>query len=402
MDIYDILRQNGQGRLASYLIRLDPELRGKLIRQLRRVDWQTVALWKAPEDLSGKDVSPVEGLSLSDIAAKRDEYFEIGKRAIREGKVGAILLAGGQGTRLGSSSPKGMYDIGVTKSLTIFEQLFENLKKTSRLVGAPVPIFIMASEVNYNVSANYLRRKNFFGYPGEYVKLFRQKSFPCVDFEGNLLLANENSLTYAPNGNGGWYASLLRAWRRHGALKGIEWYNVFGVDNVLQKIADPVFVGATIASGSACGAKVVKKTDPDEKVGLLCRSEGKPAVVEYYEMPKERAALRDESGELAYRWGVILNYLFRADKLEEISSQKIPVHVVKKKVPFFDGERVVTPETENGYKFETLILDMVKLMGSCLPFEVAREKEFAPIKNLTGADSVESARRLLRQNGVEI
>ncbi len=183
----------------------------------------------------------------------------------------------------------------------------------------------------------------------------------------------------------------------------MQWFNVFAVDNVLQNIADPVFLGATIASGCKTGAKVVKKTCPEERVGVLCLEDGVPRVVEYYELPPEMAFARDADGELSYRFGVILNYLFEKNKLEEIADKGIPVHVVEKKIPYCDesGERIV-PKQPNGYKFETLILDLIALMGSCLPCEVVREREFAPVKNAQGVDSVETARALLIKNGVKL
>jgi UDP-N-acetylglucosamine/UDP-N-acetylgalactosamine diphosphorylase len=187
------------------------------------------------------------------------------------------------------------------------------------------------------------------------------------------------------------------------AEKGVEWLNVFAVDNVLQQIADPVFVGATIASGCVSGAKVVRKNDPYERVGALCLEDGRPSIVEYYELTPEMAEAKNEKGSLLYGFGVILNYLFRVDKLFEIESKNLPLHIVEKKVPYLDENgNPVKPETPNAYKFETLILDMVYMMDNCLSFEVVREKEFAPVKNPTGVDSVESARELLKKNGIMI
>ena len=185
--------------------------------------------------------------------------------------------------------------------------------------------------------------------------------------------------------------------------KGVEWLNVFAVDNVLQQIADPVFVGATIASGCVSGAKVVRKTNPYERVGALCLEDGKPSIVEYYELTPEMAEAVNENGSLLYGFGVILNYLFRLDKLLEIESRQLPLHIVEKKVPYLDENGVLQkPETPNAYKFETLILDMIYMMDNCLSFEVVREKEFAPVKNATGVDSVESARELLQKNHIVI
>jgi UDP-N-acetylglucosamine/UDP-N-acetylgalactosamine diphosphorylase len=172
---------------------------------------------------------------------------------------------------------------------------------------------------------------------------------------------------------------------------------------VLQQIADPVFVGATIASGCVSGAKVVRKADPYERVGALCLEDGRPSIVEYYELTPEMAEAVNGNGSLLYGFGVILNYLFRVDKLLEIESRQLPLHIVEKKVPYLDGTgSLIRPESPNAYKFETLILDMIYMMDNCLSFEVVREKEFAPVKNATGIDSVESARELLQKNGITI
>ena len=183
---------------------------------------------------------------------------------------------------------------------------------------------------------------------------------------------------------------------------GVEWLNVFAVDNVLQRIADPVFIGATYLSGEACGAKTVQKASPDERVGVLCKRGGLPDIIEYYELDGEMANARDHEGELIYGSGVILNYLFQISALEEVAGRKIPVHRAKKKVAYYDGEKIVTPQTENAYKYEALIIDLIHLFKGCLPFEIEREREFAPVKNATGVDNVESARALLMKNGVKL
>ena len=155
-------------------------------------------------------------------------------------------------------------------------------------------------------------------------------------------------------------------------------------------------------SGAGCASKVVRKASPEERVGVLCIEDGSPAIVEYYEMPASLAAERDSNGNLKYAYGVTLNYLFRTDLLEGTLRSKLPVHLSEKKIPHIKGGVRVVPQEPNGYKFELLVLDMIKLMGTCLAVEVVREREFAPVKNRTGADSVESARQLLRLNGVEL
>jgi UDP-N-acetylglucosamine/UDP-N-acetylgalactosamine diphosphorylase len=375
----------------------------KLEKQLAEMDWSHLELIHQRENQRGT-FAPLGAMELSEIENRKEDFKKIGLEAVQSCKVGAILLAGGQGTRLGFDKAKGMYNIGVTRELYIFEQLIENLRKVTEEAGAWVPLYIMTSEKNDAQTRAFFAEHDYFGYHKDFVKFFVQEMVPAVDFEGNVLLESEDSLAMSPNGNGGWFKSLVKAGLdRDLKEKGVEWLNVFAVDNVLQQIADPVFVGATIDSGCVSGAKVVRKADPYERVGALCLEDGKPSIIEYYELTPEMAEATDEKGSLLYGFGVILNYLFRVDKLLELLSRNLPMHIVEKKVPYLDENGVLQkPETPNAYKFETLILDMVYMMDDCLSFEVEREKEFAPVKNATGVDSVESARRLLEINGITL
>ena len=398
--VIDKINSTKQKYLSAFVGKDIPE---RLEKQLEEMDWSNLDAIHNKEQKRGS-FSPLGAMELSEIEANKDKYTAVGIDAIKHCKVGAILLAGGQGTRLGFDKAKGMYNIGETKELYIFEQLIANLKKVTSAADAWVPLYIMTSEKNDEQTREFFREHDFFGYNPDYVKFFVQEMVPAVDFEGNVLVEAEDSLAMSPNGNGGWFKSLIKAgYDADLKEKGVEWLNVFAVDNVLQQIADPVFVGATIESGCVSGAKVVRKVDPYERVGAMCLEDGKPSIVEYYELTPEMAEARDEKGTLLYGFGVILNYLFRVDKLLVIAEKSLPLHVVEKKVPYIDENGVaVKPETPNAYKFETLILDMVYMMDNCLSFEVDREKEFAPVKNATGTDSVESARALLKKNGIQI
>lgn len=398
--ILDKINSTNQKYLLPFV---GKDIPARLEKQLEEMDWSNLDAIHNKEQKRGK-FSPLGAMELSEIDANKEKYQTIGIDAIKKCKVGAILLAGGQGTRLGFDKAKGMYNIGETKELYIFEQLVENLKKVTTAADAWVPFYIMTSEKNDAQTREFFEEHNYFGYNPDYVKFFVQEMVPAVDFDGNVLIEAEDSLAMSPNGNGGWFKSLIKAGLDKDIKeKGIEWLNVFAVDNVLQQIADPVFVGATIESGCVSGAKVVRKVDPYERVGAMCLEDGKPSIVEYYELTPEMAEAKDEKGTLLYGFGVILNYLFRVDKLFDIAERKLPLHVVEKKVPYVDENgAAVKPETPNAYKFETLILDMVYMMDDCLSFEVDREKEFAPVKNATGTDSVESARALLKKNGIQI
>lgn len=375
----------------------------RLREQVARIDYTLFdALEHRECEAARGRFSPIKAVSAGEIAAGEEKFRAAGLDAIRAGKVGAVLLAGGQGTRLGADGPKGAYNVGITHDLYIFECLIRNLLTVTDAAGVFVPLYVMTSTVNHDSTVSFFREHNYFGYPGEYVKFFIQEMVPAVDHEGRILMQNEDELVLSPNGNGGWFSSMAKSGMLDDVhARGVQWLNVFAVDNVLQRIADPVFVGATLASGGDSGAKVVRKAAPEERVGVLCLEDGRPSIVEYYEMSEEMANLRDENGELTYGLGVILNYLFSVAKLEEIMNNRLPVHVVEKKIPYMDEHGVShTPTQPNGYKFETLVLDMVHMMDDCLAFEAVREKEFAPIKNLHGVDSVDTARELLKQNGV--
>lgn len=401
-----LLESKKQTQLLRYYDELDAAGKEKLLTAIENLNWDFEDALAHPVDLSGKDrdIRPIAGLRVAAIEAKKAEYEKIGVEAIKAGKVAAVLLAGGMGTRLGVDGPKGAYNIGITKPLYIFEQQMKNLQEVNDKCGVFVPLYIMTSDKNHEQTTAFFKEHNYFGYAEKDVKFFKQDMAPAVDYDGKILLETKDTPALSPNGNGGWFASLLRAGLGEDLhARGVEWLNIYAVDNVLQRIADPVFVGATIDTGVNCGAKVICKMNPYEKVGVLCMDGDQPDIVEYYELTDEMANQRDENGDLSYIYGAIMNYLFRLSKLEEIVNQKIPVHIVEKKIESVCEDGVTRkPEKENGKKFEMLAVDLIKPMGSVLPFEVVREKEFAPIKNKTGVDSVESARELLRQNGVEL
>ena len=270
--------------------------------------------------------------------------------------------------------------------------------------GTYIHFFVMTSDKNDVATRKFFAEKNYFGYKPEYVHFFMQEMAPATDYEGHVYMESKSKISTSPNGNGGWFTSLKVA----GLLdlvhaEGIEWLNIFAVDNVLQRIGDPVFLGATIDAKVNVGAKVVRKNAPDEKVGVVCLEDGKPSIVEYYELTEELMTAKNEKGDPAYNFGVILNYLFSVNALEFQFAGEIPVHVVEKKIPYInEAGELVKPEAPNGYKFEGLVLDLIHELDSCLPYEIVRNKEFAPIKNPTGIDSVESARALCLENGIEL
>lgn len=399
------LRKYGQEHVLKYYEELNDAEKKVLLDQIEATDMSILSACTHREELAKKGViSPLAAMQLPEIEANRESFTATGIEAIKAGKVGAVLLAGGMGTRLGSDNPKGMYNVGLTRELYIFECLINNLMDVVKQADAWVHLFVMTSDKNNDSTISFLKEHAYFGYNPEYVHFFMQEMAAATDYNGKIYLEEKGKLSTSPNGNGGWFVSMRNA----GLLDmvkeaGIEWFNVFAVDNVLQRIADPCFVGATIQKNCVVGAKVVKKNAPDEKVGVMCLEDGRPSIVEYYELTDELMNAKDANGDPAYYFGVILNYLFRVPELIEILENNLPLHIVEKKIPYLnEAGELVKPETPNGFKFENLVLDMIHQMSSCLPFEVVREKEFAPIKNKTGIDSVESARALLVKNGVTL
>ena len=395
----------GQQHVLEIAARLGCADDTELIKQIEQTDFEVIELGKnAAKETERGIITPIEVMNVDEIASKEQEYCEAGTRAIRDGKVGAVLLAGGMGTRLGSDMPKGVYDIGITKVVYIFECLVNNLKAVVDETGAYIHLFVMTSEKNNDITVDFFKEHNYFGYPAEYIHFFMQEMAPATDYDGKVLMEAANRIATSPNGNGGWYSSIISAGlHRLIEKEGIEWLNVFAVDNVLQKIADPCYVGATIMNNCVSASKVIRKVDKEEKVGVLCLEDGHPSIVEYYELTEEMKDAVNEKGELAYNYGVILNYLFKVEELDKIVAMKLPPHVVEKKIPYIDDDgNMINPEEPNGLKYVTLILDMIKMLDTCLGYEVVREKEFAPIKNKEGVDSVDSARELLKINGVEI
>lgn len=396
------LRAFGQEHVLRFYDELNDDEKNELLSQIERTDFTVIE--QAAEGGKRGKIAPIKAMTLSEIELGRERFERIGMEAVRAGKVGAVLLAGGMGTRLGSDAPKGMYDIGINRHVYIFQRVIENLMKVVERAGNYIQLFVMTSEKNHDATVNFFREHDYFGYDSGYIVFFMQDMAPAADYDGKVYMEAKNCIATSPNGNGGWFLSMKKSGLMELIEKrGIEWLNVFAVDNVLQNIADTAFVGAVLEGGYSVGSKVIRKVSPDEKVGVMCTEDGRPSIVEYIELTEDMLTQKDENGEYAYNFGVILNYLFKVDCLTGLLERKLPYHKSAKKIPYInEAGEPVKPEEPNGYKYEQFILDMIQMLDSCLPFEVEREREFAPIKNKTGVDSVESARELLKKNGIEL
>jgi len=336
-----------------------------------------------------------------DALASLEEARTLGMKAVSDGEVAALLLAGGQGTRLGYDGPKGMYDIGLPSEKTLFQFMAERIRKLGQLSGRgdrAVPFYVMTSPLNHEATTEYFAKNDNFGID---VKFFPQGTLPALTPEGKMILEAPTSLAVAPDGNGGIYPALVK----HGILddmkgRGIKYIHAFGVDNALVKPADPTFVGYCIKRGADCGNKVLWKTSPDEKVGVVATRGGRPCIVEYSDISKEMSERRGDDGRLVFGAGNICNHFYTLDFVSDVIVPNLGsmYHVARKKIPYFDADKkeTVKPSENNGIKLESFIFDVFPLSERMAVLDVRREDEFAPVKNPPGttSDSPDTARAL--------
>ncbi|CAH0731182.1 unnamed protein product, partial [Brenthis ino] len=386
------LSENEREQLAAEIRKLDLEEMNELFR--RAMDTTKVILEKLDEDLKPipqTHYESVPGLS----EAKIEEYENIGFGEISEGKVGVLLLAGGQATRLGFGHPKGMYDVGLPSHKTLFQIQAERILRVEQMAEertgkeGKITWYIMTSEHTKAPTADFFRSHNYFGLNKENIIFFEQGRLPCFDFDGKMFLDEKHHLSSAPDGNGGIY----RALKSQGVLndivkRGIQHLHAHSVDNILIKVADPVFIGYCKSKNADCAAKVVRKSSPSEPVGVVCRVNGYYKVVEYSELTDEAAERRNPDGRLTFSAGNICNHYFSSEFLLKICDyeSKLKLHVAKKKIPYVDENGVrQKPSDPNGIKMEKFIFDVFEFAENFICLEVARDVEFSALKNADSA-----------------
>ncbi len=403
-EIVKKLESNGQTALLKHYDTLDNEGRAKLLSDIEAIDFSSIKNMIDNEYVyQNGELKPATVVSLADIE-HRKKCIPLGEKALKEGKLGIVILSGGQGSRLGYSHAKGMYNIGINKVLSIFEIHIRQFVKYYEETKVKLHCFFMTSSSNNDEIIEFFKDNNYFGYDKDYVHFYLQGNNYPLNMDGKLLLSEKDTVCKAPNGNGLWYRDLINSECKNVIEKsGIEWLTVVSVDNVLQKFIDPVFMGAVIDSSAVCGAKVVNKVTVDEKIGTICLNNDRPAVIEYFEFSKYLINGESKYSAEAFPYGVTLNYIFNVEALNNIDTSKLPVHVANKKIAFVDEKgNKITPTENNVCKYEYLLTDLIEHMDSCIAFEIDREEEFAPVKNLTGADSVETARQALIKQGMDI
>ena len=396
-----VLEKHGQEQLLANYEKLSENDKDKLLDDILTIDFnQLEKLYEKrnfKQVYSEAEIEPISYVEKDKMSKEeREKYDEIGTKAIKAGKLAAVTMAGGQGTRLGHNGPKGTFDIGLESHKPIFELLCETLKLANEKYGVVIPWYIMTSKENNKDTVDFFEKNNYFGYPKGYIQFFKQGELPMVGEDGKVLLDEKGMIKQAADGHGGIFTSM----RKDGVIydmkaRGIEWVFIGGVDNVLVKMVDPTLMGLAESKGILAAGKSVVKAGPHEKVGVFCKRNGRPSVIEYSEISKEMAEETDENGQLKYGESHILCNLFNIKEIEKISENNLPYHSAHKKATYMNEKGEIVKGTEpNAYKFEAFLFDAFESLDDMVIMRVKREEEFAPVKNAEGVDSPETARKL--------
>ncbi len=400
----EILKQNNQDHLLELFSKIDEKTKTKIIEQLENIDFEQL---KELYGESNRDnEKAIKGIIIEHIPfvdkykLNEDEYKDLeekGTDIIKQGKYAVVTMAGGQGTRLGHKGPKGTFKINVKpEPKYLFQIIAENLQKVNEKYGITLPWYIMTSTENNEKTVQFFEEHNCFGYPKQNLKFFKQGDLPLLNEEGKLVIDENYNIKMASDGNG----SIYKAMKREGILedmkkRGIEWIFIGAVDNVLLNMCDPVLIGLTMKEGNEVGSKSVVKANPHEKVGVFCKKDNCPAVIEYTELPEQMAEETDEEGELLFGESHIMCNLYSLKALEKIAEQRLPYHSAHKKANYIDNQgNLIEAKEPNAYKYEAFIFDGFNYFDNLSILRGKREEDFAPVKNAEGVDSPETAIKL--------
>ena len=399
--IIEILTNNNQTKVLELLKNVTEEQRKQLVKELLKVDFNQVKRLYINKDKKNKKediIEPIKYVDKNKLNSKqKSELEKLGEKVLRQNQYAVVTMAGGQGTRLGWKGPKGTFKLDVGKDgKYIFEILAETLKKTTSKYGKEVYWYIMTSIDNNNETVKFFEEHNYFGYNKEKVKFFIQNILPLTDFDGNILFDKDLKVKEASDGNGGVFEALKKSKMLDDMkLHNIKWVYVCGVDNIMANMVDEILLGLAIKNNVPSASKSVKKAYPEEKVGIFCKKNGKPAIIEYIDMDEKMIYAEDEQGELLYGESNIVGHLFNIESLEKMTNYNFDYHCAKKKNSYIDENlQEVIPEETNTYKYEAFIFDGFEYLEDMVILRVNREEEFAPIKNQKGVDSPETAKQI--------
>lgn len=395
------LKSANQLQILSAYNRADDDTKKELINQVERIDFSQIAdLYETTKHEVNFNNDVIEAIPYIDKEKlsenELNRYLKLGEDEIKAGRYSVVTMAGGQGTRLGHKGPKGTFDIGLDSHKSIFEILIDSLKLDSEKYGVTIPWYIMTSKENNGDTVKFFEDNNYFGYDKNAIMFFEQGKLPMVDESGKILINEKGIIKEASDGHGGIFQSM----KRNGVTddmnkKGIKWAFVGPVDNILVKMVDPVLLGIMIDQNVQAGGKSTVKANAAEKVGVFCKRNGKPGVVEYTEISKEMAERKNENGELVFAESHLNCNMFSVKAIEEVANKNLPYHIAHKKASYIDENgNLVVPEKPNAYKFESFIFDAFDMLDDMAILRVKREEEFAPVKNAEGTDSPETARKL--------
>ena len=401
-DAIELLNSYNQTHIVNLLKKLDEVKKQELLEQIDKIDFgQIMELYdNTKKEIEIKE-NKIESIGYLDKAKltkeQKDEFDKLGEEIIKNGEYAVVTMAGGQGTRLGHNGPKGTFKLDVYgKGKYLFEILVDNLQEANQKYNTVIPWYIMTSIENNKDTVEFLEKHNYFGYPKENVIIFTQSELPLVDVDGKLLISKDLKIKEASDGNGGTYSSL----RASGSLadmkeRGVKWVFIGGVDNALLKMADVTLLGMAIKKNVQIASKSVVKANPHEKVGVFCKMNGHPKVIEYAELPEKMAEEVDENGELKYGESHIMCNLYTIDAIEKASKEILMYHSAFKKNSYIDEDgKEVIPTEPNSYKFESFIFDAFEFFDDIAILRGKREDDFAPVKNKEGVDSPKTAKEL--------
>jgi UDP-N-acetylglucosamine/UDP-N-acetylgalactosamine diphosphorylase len=395
------LREADQDHVLAFWSQLTADERKELTSQLEALDLDLLAQLYEKRDHqeavpADHRIAPIPTATLD--ARERSR----GEESLRRGEVAALVVAGGQGTRLGFDHPKGMFAVGPVSGKSLFQIHAEKVLALARRYGRSIPFLLMTSPATHQETVDYFEQHRYFGLPEGDVFFFCQGTMPALDLKtGRLLLEAPGRLFLGPNGHGG----TLLALSESGLLaslreRGIRTIYYFQVDNPLAKIADPAFLGAHLGARAQVSTKAITKEGPLDKLGNLVLIDGRCGMIEYSDLPERLAHQQEDNGRLRLRIGNPAIHLFDLEFLESVTAAetRIPFHVARKKVPYLDQRgQLVQPATENALKFEMFIFDVLPRADRWTVVETQRSSEFYPLKNATGEHAPESVRQAISE-----